>query len=172
MDTERKSRAKSGRKGHWSAVDTAVLLLALLAIAGIVYRVIYAAGQRTERGEAAMYAISFEVAETHADVLSEIKGFDSIYLTENNARLGYIGVYKEEGTDEYRVALTVSPAEGATDPDRVVARGTLICTDGILSDGSLLVSGSGIYLTPGSEIEVRTDRARITLCVTDISAHN
>ena len=32
-------------KRRWSAVDTLILLLVLLSIAGLVYRVVYAAGK-------------------------------------------------------------------------------------------------------------------------------
>ncbi len=167
----RMARPKKG----WSVVDTVIVLLLLLAIAGLVGRGIYGERQKDATGTdgvASMYAVYFEVTETHADVLAEVRGFDAVYLYENDSRLGHIGVYEDPVTGEHRVALTVLPAEGATGDRRVTATGCLICTDGIPAGGGLLIQESDQYLTPGSEIEVRTDRAFFTIRVTEIRPHS
>ena len=166
MDMKQNQPTKS-RKGRWSAVDTVIVLLVLIAVAGLVYRVVYAA--RTE-GESTrtMYRVYFEVAETHEDVLAEVEGFDAVYLYENGVRLGYIGVYEDTATGGHTVALTPVPAEKR---GMATAAGCLVCTDGTMKDGSLLVGESGRYLTPGSELQVRTDRALLTIRITSIREH-
>ncbi len=166
MDMKQNNPVKS-RKGRWSAVDTVIVLLVLIAVAGLVYRVVYTA--RTEnKTNNIMYRVYFEVAETHEDVLAEVEGFDAVYLHENGVKLGYIGVYEDTATGEYTVALT--PAYTAAS-DTVTATGCLVSTNGIMKDGGLLVGESGRYLTPGSELQVRTDRALLTIRITSIREH-
>jgi hypothetical protein len=155
------------RKGRWSAVDTVIVLLVLIAVAGLVYRVVYAA--RTEnKNTRTMYRMYFDVVETHEAVLAEIQGFDAVYLYENGVKLGYIGVYEDTATGEYTVALTPTYTEAN---DMATATGCLVCTDGVMKDGGLLVGESGRYLTPGSELQVRTDRALLTIRITSIREH-
>ena len=157
---------------RWSAVDTVILLLIVVAVAGLVYRVIYAA-RRDAEADPAMHRVYFEVLETHENVLAEVKGFDAVYLYENDARLGYIGVYRDTATGEQTVALQVAPAVGATGDKRVTATGCMVCTGGTwASGGSLLIGDSGRYLTPGSVLEVRTDRALLTIRITSITEHD
>lgn len=166
MDMKQNKPAKT-RKGRWSVVDTVIVLLVLLAVAGLVYRVVYAARTESEKNNK-MYRVYFEVSETHEDVLSEVAGFDAVYLYENDVRLGYIGVYEDTATGEYMVALTPDPTEKS---DMATASGCLVCTEGVMRDGGLLVGESGRYLTPGSELEVRTDRALLTIRITSIREH-
>lgn len=163
---------------RWSAVDTVVVLLALIAVAGIVYRVVYTARQRNAAATRTMYVVSFEVDAIHQDVLDEVKGFDAVYFCENDICLGYIGVYEDTTTGSYRVAVErdenpVLDNEGNHIPDFVSATGEMVCTDGVLSSGggSLLVGTSGLYLTPGSRVQVRTDRAIMDLRITKIAVH-
>ena len=158
-------------KRRWSAVDTVILLLIVVAVAGLVYRVVYAA-RKDAAADPAMHRVYFEVLETHEDVLAEIKGFDAVYLYENDVCLGYIGVYEDAATGDYTVALTPSPAPGATGDDRVTAAGCMVCTDATPVNGGIRVGDSGRYLVPGSVLEVRTDRALLTIRVTSIRKHS
>ena len=158
-------------KKRWSAMDTVILLLALVAVAGLVYRVVYAARKDAE-SDHAMYRVYFEVLETHENVLAEVEGFDAVYLYENDTRLGYIGVYQDTATGEYAAALNTTPAVGATSSHHVTATGILICDHATVSaGGGLMVGDSGRYLTPGSVLEVRTDRALMTVRITSIREH-
>ncbi len=166
MDMKQNQPTKP-RKGRWSAVDTVIVLLVLIAVAGLIYRVVYAARTQNENSRT-MYRVYFEVAETHEDVLAEVAGFDAVYLHENGVKLGYIGVYEDTATGEYTVALTPTPTEAS---GMATAAGCLVCTDGVLKDGGLLVGESGRYLTPGSELQVRTDRALLTIRVTSVREH-
>ena len=168
MDNKKMNKPKK----RWSAMDTVILLLVLVAVAGLIYRVVYAARKEAE-ADPVMYRVHFEVLETHKDVLAEVKGFDAVYLYEDDTRLGYIGVYQDTATGEYTAALNVTPAQGATGSDRVTATGILICTDASpASGGGLWVGDSGRYLTPGGVMEVRTDRALLTVRITSIREHS
>lgn len=163
-------------KRRWSALDTVIVLLVLVALAGIVYRVVYTARQKGADTTATMYKVDFEVAATHADVLEEIQGAEAVYFCENDVCLGYIAI-SETDTGDFNAALVTAPAldeEGTPIPGFETATGSMICTDGTLSNGggSLLVGASGLYLTPGSEVEVRTDRALLHLRVVKITPHH
>lgn len=169
MDQQQsKTSARRSRPGRWSAVDTVILLLVLLAIAGVVYRVVM--GMRHDHGASVKetYEVYFDVEETHKSVLEEVRGFDAVYLRENDMRLGYIGVYEDASAGEYRVAMTMT----ATENNRVTATGCMLSTGTVMSDGSLLVEGSGRNLTPGSTLELRTDRAILTVRITEIRKHS
>lgn len=159
-------------KKRWSAMDTVILLLVLVAVAGLVYRVIYAARKDAE-ADPALYRVYFEVLETHKNVLAEVEGFDAVYLYEDDTRLGYIGVYQDTATGEYTAALNITPATGATGSHRVTATGIMICSNAVpASGGGLLVGDSGRYLTPGSVVEIRTDRALLTVRITSVREHS
>jgi hypothetical protein len=166
-----KKNQSDKQRRRWSAVDTVILLLVLVSVAGLVYRIVYAAN-KDAAAEPVMYRVYFEVLETHEDVLAEVKGFDAVYLYENDVCLGYIGVYEDTATGDYTVALTPSPAPGATGDNRVTAVGCMVCTDATPVNGGIRVGDSGRYLVPGSILEVRTDRALLTIRVTSVRKHS
>lgn len=174
MESNQQKSNRAGRKTrfHWSAVDTVILLLVLVALAGVVWRVVYTARQRGGQEEGTKYVVTFQIPDIHPDVLAEIRGFDAVYLYENDVRLGHLGVYEDTATGEYRVALDATPLDDEERPDYVMATGSMVCGEATLSGGGLLVGESGLYLTPGSEVEVRTDRVLFTLKVTEIRAHS
>ncbi|MBQ5725527.1 MAG: hypothetical protein IIV80_05170 [Clostridia bacterium] len=70
---------------RWSAVDTLIVILVLVALAGIAFRIVHAVREDAPVGEEAMYMVYFTVAETHEDVLDEVRRFDAVYLLENDA---------------------------------------------------------------------------------------
>lgn len=169
---EHRNEKQKQRHSRWSAVDTVILLLVLLAIAGIVYRVVMTVRDEKAEEIQTTYEVYFEVMETHEDILAEIRGFDAVYLLENGERLGYIGVYKDGVTGENRVALTPTPVVSEEGMNRVTALGCMICAGSTLEDGSLAIPGSDRHLTPGSEMELRTDRAILKVRVTGIRSHS
>lgn len=170
MDHRKENQGE--RRRRWSAVDTVILLLVLLAIAGVVYRVVVTVRQETETAQETLYEVYFEVAEIPAATLAEIRGFDPVYLVETQSRLGYVGVYKDASTGGYRVALTPHSSVEAGSAERTTATGCMICGGDLLDDGSLSVPGSERYLTPGSELVIRTDRAILTVRITGIRSHS
>ena len=170
MHTDKKGD-KPTRKRGFSVIDGVLMLLILAAIGGIVYRVVDAAKQSIATEERPMYAVYFSVEETHKDVLAEIRGFDAIYDPEDGVKLGYIAAYEDTEAGDYKPALVIVPAVNATGRDRVTASGCFICTEGTMMNGGLLVDGDDRYLTPGSELAIRTDRAVITVCITEIRVH-
>ena len=54
----------------------------------------------------------------------------------------------------------------------MTATGILICNNATVSaGGGLMVGDSGRYLTPGSVLEVRTDRVLMTIRITSVREH-
>jgi hypothetical protein len=168
---DKKTEGKSPRKFRWSAVDTCILLLVLAVLGGLVYRVADAALGRQDNGKRVMYAVYFTVEDTHMNVLSEVRGFDAVYDYEDGAKLGHIAAYEDPATGEYAPVMTVKPAVNIANGDYVSATGCMICTSATESGGSLRVDGSGRYLTPGATLMIRTDRALLTVRITEIRVH-
>ena len=190
MDHDRKdagnSRTRAGRQGRWSAVDAVIIILAVLCVASVIYRVVYAYNQR-DKGTAVtqtLYDVTFEIEEVHRDVLACVSSFDALYLYDTGERIGYVGVYQDsEGNT--RIALTVSGDDSrsrsgsesgenngssVSPSDWVAANGCMVCVGGAMKDGCLPVDGSDLYLAPGSELTVCTERALFTLRITGITA--
>ena len=118
-----------------------------------------------------MYAVYFSVEETHKDVLAEIRSFDAVYDPEDGVKLGYVAAYEDTEGEGYKPALAIVPAVNATGRDRVTATGCFICPEGTMMNGGLLVDGDDRYLTPGTELSIRTDRAILTIRITEIRVH-
>lgn len=166
----------------WSAMDTVILILIVAAVASVVGRVIYAYLQRGSEDEASIYTVDFDVADIREAVLQNVSGFDAVYLYESGARIGYIGVEESDGEqwvalypkntwtgqdlneDESTEGETLPVATGST-----AAQGSMICTGGDLEDGCLYLDAAGLYIAPGSELKVCTDRVVFTLRVTRIA---
>ena len=160
-------RMQKGKR-RWSVIDTVILLLVLLAIGGVVLRVVDISRKDRLNRDETMYVISFTVDETHPDVLAEIRGTDAVYLYEEEEFLGYVGMYRSENEGENTPALTIIPPKADAAEGRVGAEGHLVCTTGTVLNGGLLIGNSGRYLIPGSEVMVRTDRVLLTVRVTEI----
>ncbi len=160
-----------GKKWRWSVIDTLILLLVLLAIGGAVYRVVITLQQGEEVSHHTIYEVYFTVESIHTDVLAEIDSFDAVYLYENDVKLGYIGAY-QDSEGKTRPALKTAPTTDPYATDRVmIEEGCLICSAGTMTNGSLMITGTGYYLTRGSVLEIRTDRVLMTVRITDILEH-
>ena len=153
--------ARNGRKGRWSVMDTFILLLLLAVLAGIVYRVFVTVTDEGPTGTVCQ--VYFDVMETHRDVLGELHGFETVYLYENDMRLGAIGAVEADG--DTAADLTIQYVEGT---DMATAKGRMTCRASLVEDGSILVEGTGRYLTRGSVLQIRTDRVLLTIQVTDV----
>ena len=152
------------REVRWSVVDAVILLLVLAAIAGIIYRIVITVTDDGRAGE--RYEVYFEVSETHNEVLKEIGAFDEVYLMENDMLLGSIGATSVDETTGMGIpALTVESIENS---DMVTAKGCMVCLGTQSDDGGLLVGETGRYLSLGSILTVRTDRAVLTIRITEI----
>ena len=169
---DKKTEGKPSRKLRWSAVDTCILLLVLAVLGGLVYRVVDAALRDQNDGDRVMYAVYFTVEDTHKGVLGEVQGFEAVYDYEDGSKLGHIAAYEDPDTGEYAPVLTVKPAVDTANADYVSATGCMICTAATQKGGGLLVDGSGRYLTPGTTLMIRTDRALLTVRITDIRVHD
>lgn len=149
---------------RWAAVDTMVVLALVLAIVGVLVRG-FMAQKETPQGEmSGPYDVYFVVEEIHSSVLSEISGFDVLYDRETGKMVGYLGVYAN-GSPAIS-ATGVLPIKGG---DWVSAQGCFVCLEGVMEDGNLLPYETETYLSPGSVLTVRTERAVMTIKITQIS---
>ena len=159
----RKGKRAAGQLRRWSAADTLILLALLLVVAGVLVRAFVNVDNSEESASSGPYDVYFTVEEIRTTVLSDIHGFDALYDLETGVYMGSIGVY-EDGS----AAITQSgilPAEGG---ELVTAQGCMVCLEGTLNDGALLPTGATRYLAPGSVVTLRTERAVLTVEITEI----
>lgn len=161
-------RARRTRKRSWSAADTVLVLLAILVVAGLVFRVVYAAQQDRKDQKHLQYIVEFEIINTHKDALAGIKSFDAVYLAEKDSKLGYIAgkAMNEEGI--YPPAVKVFETPETRGEDTVIGNGQLVCTEAVSATGGILLRGSDRYLVPGSVLILRTDTVVFTARITEI----
>ena len=165
-ETEKSTERSSGKNGkglRWTAVDTTLLLLILLAIAGVVVRGVMDHRQKEKIPAEGPFYVDFKVEEIHSSVLDEIKSSDALYLYGTGELVGYVGFY-DDGTR----ALHALPIVEADNDTSVAAEGCMVCLEGIYRNGSLLVTGMDRYLSPGSVLTLRTDRAVMTVEILNI----
>jgi hypothetical protein len=152
-------------KRRVSVMDIVIILLVLVAVAGIVFRVVSVIREGAPTSKGARYAVEFSVAETPTDIFLGMQIGDGVFLYKSGAKLGYMGAYQQDDEQPYRVALTLTPgtAKGTS-----TAIGEFVCTDGEMTNGGLLVNAGGLYLTPGTELLICTERVLLTVTVTEI----
>ena len=155
------------RKRRWGAVDTLIVLALVLAVAGVIVRGFMEQRETPDVTQNGPFDVYFTVAEIHSSVLSEISGFDMLYDYETGNLMGYIGVYAD-GSAAINSTGVLAIAGG----DWVSAQGCMVCLEGSMTDGSLLPYDADKYISPGSVLTLRTERAVLTVTVTDIVARN
>ncbi len=163
LDKGKDSSVKAPRSRRWTAVDTLIVLMVVLAVAGVVVRGVLDNGKTPAATASETVYVDFIISEIHPSVLSEIKAFDALYLRETGELVGYVGVY-DDGT----TALHPVNAPVAANGSFVAAEGCFVCLDGTYENGSLLVKGMTDYLSPGSVLTLCTERAVVTLEITGI----
>ncbi len=158
---------KNKKPGRWTAVDTVILLMLLLGVGGILLRGflpdITEGANRGEDVTSGPYFVEFAVSEIHPLVLGEINAFDPLYLYETGEPVGYIGVYDNGSMALHTVASSANNGSG-----NVSAEGCMVCLEGIYRNGSLLIKGMDTYLSTGSTLLLRTDRAVMSVEITSI----
>lgn len=189
-ETEHKNVSK-GRRGPWSAMDTLILILCVATIASLVGRVVYAyRRQQTGVGDTeTMYSVRFTVESIHRESVENVRAFDAVYLYETGERLGNIGVYENEDGTQH-VAFEAVAGETSTDTvtfpkdfkeadesqtetaavssERTAAEGLMFCLGGELENGCLYLAEAGMYIAPGTELTVCTERVMFRLLVKEI----
>lgn len=168
-DTPTSTTAKGKRR--WSAMDTVIVILAVACLGSLIFRLFSTYRAQRNQNEGQVYDVTFTVQRVHRDVMSGVTRFDSFYLCESGERLGYMGVYLDaEGNQQ--IALTMTPLSQDDDAAEgyVRAEGMMVCLGGGMQDGCVLVDGTDLYIAPGSELAVRTDRATFVLRLTSITA--
>lgn len=170
MKTEKNS--KKNRVSRWSAVDTVIVFLLVIAVAAQLWQAILIRRETEAEKTPTVYDVIFTVPAIRREVLEGVEAFDGLYLCEDGTRIGAVGVYEDEGGSQ-RIALSVvEPGpDGLAGSEYVAAEGCMICTEGELREGGLLIPDTGLYLDPGSEWTVRTERVVLTIRIESIRTH-
>lgn len=158
--------SKTGKTGSgWTVIDSLIVLMVLVALAGVIVRGVIDHNRETDSPVDGPYYVDFVVAEIHPTVLSEIQAFDSLYLYETGELVGYVGMYDDGTIALHQVGLSAANGGGT-----VSAEGCMVCLEGVYRNGSLLVTGMDRYISPGAVLVLRTDRAVLTVEITAIRA--
>ena len=157
---------RSRRTGaRWTVLDTVIVLMVLLVVAGAVVRSLTRGDDKASAEDHGTYYVDFIIPEIHASVLEEIEAFDALYCYETGTLVGYVGAY-----DDGSIALrTISLAVGGNG-STVSAEGSMVCLDSTLKNGSLLVPEMDTYLTPGTRLTLCTEKAVIVVEISSIYA--
>ena len=191
-ENEHKKLSNAGHRA-WSIMDTLILILCIAAVASLIGRIVYAyRRQQTGSNDSqTMYSVRFTVESIHRESLKNVCAFDTVYLYETGERLGNIGVYEnEDGTQHVAFApsigKTATETETVTLPvkndgsegsevettavltERTAAEGLMFCSGGELENGCLYLKGAGMYIAPGTELTVCTERVMFRLRVKEI----
>lgn len=154
-------------KRKWAAVDIVVILALLFAVLGVAMRGFFEKREPQDTTVGGPFDVYFTVEEIHSSVLEEISGFDMLYLHETGELVGYIGVYAD-GTP----AIASTGVLALPGGDWVSAQGCMVCLEGTMKEGSLLPYDMQRYISPGSVLTLRTERAVLTIQITKISVRN
>lgn len=149
-------RSASGKRQRVSLVDFLIVLLAVLSVAGLVARWVIDTVKTEKNYVGEAHKVTYQILETRTETLDSLRLRDQVYLLEDGGYIGYMEAKPQ-----------VISAVGRS--DRATATGVLIC-EGEMEDDSLLIRKSGICLTPGMQIELRTERARLTIVITGIES--
>lgn len=174
-ESNKEKKTKSGHR--WSVADTAISLLVLLAIAGMVYRLVFWNGDGKASSETGnnIYAIKYTVGEMYEAAVDELEAFDKISLYDTGDYIGYIAPY-----DDYTPVIkktyirdsveAVTLADGASGGSyrKVSLEGIIFCNACVLRDGSLFIVESDRYISAGSELTVATDTVSMNIKVIEI----
>ena len=163
-------KKRNGRR--WSAADTTVVVLAVLALAGLVARLIVFGGKDLSdyKGDGVTYAIEYTVDEIYEDAVDSIKALDTVTLVETGDAIGYIAPY-----DDYAPVISKMYIDGdANIKDseflKVSVEGTFFCNNATMKDGCLLVADGGKYIGPGSRVQLATPTAILDVKIVSIRA--
>lgn len=163
---------KNTKSRRWSSSDTAVVIVIVLALAGIIGRLIVFGGKDLTdyNGDGVTYAVEFTVDEMYKDTADSIKAMDTVTLLETGDSIGYVAPY-----DDYAPAIKteiIANEDNAKDGKFVkvaISRGTFFCNNATYKDGCLLVADGGKYIAPGSQVQIATPTAILDIKIVKIS---
>lgn len=166
-----KADKKKNKTRRWSAADTTVVILVVLALAGLVVRLIVSGGKDLSdyKGDGATYAVEYTVDEIYEDAVDSIRALDTVTLVETGDSIGYIAPY-----DDYAPVISKMYIDGdASIKDseflKVSVEGTFFCNNATMKDGCLLVADGGKYIAPGSQVQLATPTAILDVKIVKIT---
>ena len=151
--TQNQSDKTTARKPRrWTAIDTVLLLLALVVVVGVAFRAIDFF--RDDDLQVTRYRVYFTgTQEVYYTVPEQIGERDDVYLYGTSTHLGYIegACVRSSQQDRYQ---------------NVTFSGYFTVDDGVLEqDGRLSVGNGEAYLTVGETVVICTDRVALEIRV-------
>ena len=140
----------SKKPRRWTVIDTMLVLLAVVVVAGVVYRAIDFF--RNSRYEMQYYVYVTGTQAVNYTVPEQIGQQDDVYLYGTDVRIGYIKA-------EHVVC---------GEPDQngnVTFYGYLTVDQGEMEEGRLSVLDGTAYLTAGQDVVICTDRVALSVHV-------
>ncbi len=155
----RQKHRRSGKRGEFTSVDIAVLILVVVSLFGTVFGWVYQSviDDRAQTHEND-YVVSFRLEQTHRKVAEGLTPGDTVYTVSDGLPLGIL-----------RDDMVLHDAEDGTGIDRVIGTGSMVCS-GVEDGGSLSVAGEVCHLTPGDTLRIRTEREYVTVFIVAITA--
>jgi len=161
---------EKNRSRRWSAADTAVAVLILLAVVGIVGRLVFFGGSDVKdyMGDGVVYSVEYTVDEIYEATANSIKAMDTVSLLETGDAIGYIAPYAD-----YTPVIEKIYIDGEDFSDgeylKVSLRGIIFCNNAVMRDGCLFVADGGKYIAPGSHLTLATETALLDVKVVSIN---
>ena len=152
MTQNQSDKTASKKTRRWTAIDTVLLLLALVVVLGVVFRAIDFFKDDDLR--VTHYHVYFTgVQEVYHTVPAQIGERDNVYLYGTQTRLGYIeGANVLCGEKDHYQNVTFS--------------GYFTVDDGVLEDdGRLSIQDGAAYLKVGEVVVICTDRVALEIRV-------
>ena len=147
--TESYRRGKLSRKPlRWTVIDTVLVLLAVVAVAGLIYRAVDFF--RDNRYEMQYYVYITGTQSVNYTVPSQIGQQDDVYLYGSDVRIGYVKA-------EHVVC---------SEPDQngnVTFYGYLTVDQGEMENGRLSILDGTAYLASGENVVICTDRVALSV---------
>jgi hypothetical protein len=135
---------------RWTVIDTVLVLLVVIAVAGVVYRAVDFF--RNNQYEMQYYVYVTGTQSVNYTVPEQIGEQDDVYLYGTDVRIGYMKA-------EHVVC---------SEPDQngnVTFYGYLTVDQGEMEDGRLSILDGTAYLTSGEDVVICTDRVALSVHV-------
>ncbi len=171
-----KNDAKNTPKPKFGVIDAVIILLVIVAIAGIYFRHniidLISENKKYEK-----YTVTFSVENIRYTTPNYVNVGDNVYFASNNEFFGtLIAVSENMG------ALSIAPSSEyftnsageivevfyPNNESRINATGKLLCEGRYSTEGGLIINGS-TYISAGQSIDVNTEYVTVTLRVEEIT---
>ncbi len=178
MNNAENKSSKKIKKPHFNVIDTMIVILLVVAVAGIYFRynISDIIGKNKNLEE---YAVSFSIKNMRYTTPNYINVGDKVYFAGSGDLFGELisesenkGVLNITPASEFFVDSSGNVVEAfyPNDESRINAKGRMLCKGIYTSDGGFCVDGT-TYIARGKTVDVYTELVTVTITVTDIEPY-